>query len=76
MTEPISYVKVERLEACGRASAPFLTCLPVCAVSSDEQLTVQLKIRDRKHLHIIMNFLFIVLAVLDPSLSHLTFSTD
>lgn len=36
MAEPISYVRVEQLEACGKASVPSLTCLPELAISSDQ----------------------------------------
>lgn len=46
MAEPTSCVRVKPLEACGKASVPSLTCLPELAVSSDEWLTAQLKVRD------------------------------
>lgn len=75
MAEHISYVRVEWLEAHGRASAPFLTCLPERAISSNQWLTAQLKKSDPKHLHVITNCLFIALPVLNPSSRHLTFST-
>lgn len=71
MAKPIYCVRAERLESCDRASVPFLNL----SSRACHKLTVPLNVTDQNHLHVIINFLFIALAVFDPSLRHLSFST-